>query len=66
MFFDVTGQVMSFFHTPHYLQDLLPLREMFEKRRLTFVRIEGDHLQFSNADIYNTFLPFLRGEEVRG
>jgi hypothetical protein len=39
---------------------------MFLQKRLTFIRIEGDHLKFSDADVKNTFIPFLKGVQVLG
>jgi len=42
-----------------YKEDFIGLRALDEANKVSYVTIEGDHLQFSNDDISNTFVPFL-------
>jgi palmitoyl-protein thioesterase len=42
-----------------YKNDLIGLKALNEAKKVQFEKIEGDHLQFSKADITNTFIPFL-------
>lgn len=36
---------------------------MYSAGRVKFVEIDGDHLRFTDADLNNIFIPFLRGEQ---
>lgn len=56
---DVEGNVMELDDTDFYNQDFIGLKEMVDAGKVTFDKIDGDHLQFSAADIQNTFVPFL-------
>lgn len=42
-----------------YQQDYIGLKALNEAGKVTFISIVGDHLQFSESDIDNTFVPFL-------
>lgn len=51
--------VLTLDQTTWYNDDVLGLKTLNEAGKVTFNSIEGDHLQFSDADITNTFVPFL-------
>lgn len=42
-----------------YTQDFLGLKEMTDGGKVQQKEIDGDHLQFSRADITDIFVPFL-------
>jgi palmitoyl-protein thioesterase len=42
-----------------YQDDAIGLRSLNEAGKVQFISIDGDHLQFSQSDIDNTFVPFL-------
>jgi palmitoyl-protein thioesterase len=42
-----------------YKSDAIGLKTLNEAKKVQFVKIEGDHLQFTAEDITNTFIPFL-------
>jgi palmitoyl-protein thioesterase len=42
-----------------YKEDLIGLRSLIEAGKVEYVSIAGDHLQFSESDIDNYFIPFL-------
>ena len=42
-----------------YKNDLIGLKALNEAKKVQFVSIDGDHLQFSKTDITDTFIPFL-------
>jgi len=42
-----------------YKEDYIGLRSLNEAGKVQFVSIDGDHLQFSQANITDTFIPFL-------
>ncbi len=42
-----------------YKEDYIGLRALAEAGKVQYASIAGDHLQFSEADIDNTFVPFL-------
>ena len=42
-----------------YKDDLIGLRSLIEAGKVEYVSIVGDHLEFSEADIDNYFIPFL-------
>jgi palmitoyl-protein thioesterase len=45
--------------TTFYQDDYIGVKELNEAGKIQFVSIDGDHLQFSEDDIKNTFIPFL-------
>lgn len=57
---DANGNRIDLENTKLYKEDLIGLRALREQGKVTFVEIEGDHLRFSQNDILNTFLPFLK------
>jgi len=42
-----------------YKEDYIGLRSLIEAGKVEYVSIVGDHLEFSEADIDNYFIPFL-------
>jgi len=42
-----------------YKDDFIGLRSLIEAGKVQYVSIAGDHLEFSDADIDNYFIPFL-------
>ena len=42
-----------------YKNDLIGLKSLNDAKKVQFISIDGDHLQFSKDDINNTFIPFL-------
>lgn len=42
-----------------YKEDYIGLRALAEAGKVQYASIAGDHLQFTEADIDNTFVPFL-------
>jgi len=42
-----------------YKEDLIGLKYLTEAGKVQHVSIVGDHLQFSESDVENTFIPFL-------
>ena len=42
-----------------YKNDELGLKTLNEANKVKFVKVDGDHLQFSDDDTANTFIPFL-------
>jgi palmitoyl-protein thioesterase len=42
-----------------YNNDVLGLKTLNDAKKVQFIKIEGDHLQFTADDISNTFVPFL-------
>ncbi len=42
-----------------YKEDYIGLRALAEAGKVQYASIAGDHLQFSEADIDDTFVPFL-------
>jgi len=42
-----------------YKNDDIGLKSLNDAKKVQFISIEGDHLQFSKDDITNTFIPFL-------
>ena len=53
----VTAQPLE--DSQFYSEDLIGLRTLNEAGAVQFISIEGDHLQFSQSDIDDTFIPFL-------
>ena len=42
-----------------YQSDLIGLKELNEEGLVQFISIVGDHLEFTDADTTNIFIPFL-------
>ena len=51
--------VVALEDTDFYKNDLIGLKTLNEAKKVQFVSIDGDHLQFSSSDITDTFIPFL-------
>ena len=51
--------VVALEDTDFYKNDLIGLKALNEAKKVQFVSIDGDHLQFSSSDITDTFIPFL-------
>ena len=45
--------------TTFYQEDFIGLKELVDAGKVQFISIEGDHLEFTEEDIKNTFIPFL-------
>lgn len=56
---DTENNVMALEDTDFYNNDFIGLKQMMDSDKVQFEKIEGDHLQFSQSDITNTFVPFL-------
>ncbi len=52
-------QVQPLEKSEFYKDDYIGLKALNDANKVQFVQIVGDHLQFSAADITNTFIPFL-------
>ena len=61
-FVDEHHRLVSFFDSDIYRNDLLPLKTLYTNGKLKFVQIDGDHLRFSEKDLQETFIPFLKAE----
>ena len=53
------GEVQALEDSDFYKEDYIGLRALNEAGKVSFVSVEGDHLQFSQDDISNTIVPFL-------
>lgn len=42
-----------------YKSDFIGLRALDEAKKVQYISIEGDHLQFSTEDVDTYFIPFL-------
>ena len=51
--------VVALEDTDFYKNDLIGLKTLNEAKKVQFISIDGDHLQFSKTDINDTFIPFL-------
>ena len=56
---DSDGNVQALEDSDFYKNDTLGLKTLNEAKKVQFVSIDGDHLQFSSSDITDTFIPFL-------
>lgn len=56
---DSTGAVQPLQDSDFYKSDYIGLRALNEAKKVQFVSVVGDHLQFSQEDIDNTIIPFL-------
>jgi len=45
--------------TEDYLEDRLGLQELLEDNKISFVQLPGDHLQFTEENIDEIFIPFI-------
>jgi palmitoyl-protein thioesterase len=57
---DTKGTLITMEQQPLYINDTFGLKTMNEAGKVKKIYIDGDHLQFSNSDITNTFVPFLK------
>ena len=53
------GTVQPLEESDFYKNDYLGLKTLNEAKKVQFVSVVGDHLQFTEADITNTIVPFL-------
>lgn len=56
---DKKGNLLALNETDFYNSDYIGLKTLNEAGKVTFGKVEGDHLQFTEDDITNTFIPFL-------
>lgn len=56
---DQDGNLMPLEDSDFYKNDQLGVKALNEAGKIQFVSVVGDHLQFSEADIENTIVPFL-------
>jgi len=54
------GTILDVKDTEFYQKDFIGLRSLNEAGRVTFTEWEGEHLQFSYAQIENVLAPFLK------
>jgi len=45
--------------TEDYIENRLGLQELLEDDKITFVQLPGDHLQFTEENINEIFVPFI-------
>ena len=58
---DETGKnLIAMEDQPIYLNDTFGLKTQNEAGKIKKVMIDGEHLQFTKADISNIFVPFLK------
>lgn len=57
---DTDGNVQPLEESDFYQEDYLGVRALNEAGKIQFVSVVGDHLQFSESDVQNTILPFLK------
>lgn len=46
--------------TDFYQQDYIGLRALQEANKVSYISIDGEHLQFTNEDVQDIFIPFLQ------
>jgi len=56
---DADGNVQALEDSDFYKNDYLGVKQLNEAKKIQFVSVVGDHLQFSQSDIDNTIIPFL-------
>lgn len=56
---DKDKNVVALEDSDWYKNDVLGLKTLNDDKKVQFISIDGDHLQFSKDDINNTFVPFL-------
>jgi palmitoyl-protein thioesterase len=52
-------QVQPLEKSDFYKDDYIGLKTLNEEGKVQFISIDGDHLQFSQSDITDIFVPFL-------
>lgn len=57
---DSSDKLIPMEQQPIYTQDSFGLKTLNEAGKVKVVALPGDHLQFSQTDISNTFVPFLK------
>jgi palmitoyl-protein thioesterase len=57
--YDENMTLLPFTESDFYKSDTLGLKTLNEAGRITFSEVEGNHLQFTEADIDNIIVPFL-------
>ncbi len=57
--FDSDGTLLKVEDTPLYKNEEIGLKALMEAKKVEFVSVVGDHLQFSDADLHNSILPAL-------
>ena len=56
---DESGELRDVTESDFYKNDVLGFKTLNEAKKVQFVSVDGDHLQFSQDDINNTIVPFL-------
>merc|ERR1712226_1032414 len=56
---DKDKEVVALEDSDFYKNDDIGLKTLNEAKKVQFISVEGDHLQFSKDDVTNTFIPFL-------
>lgn len=59
-FFDESKHVVDFEKTDVYINDDLGLKQMKTEERIVFLTLPGDHLEFSESDLDNIAIPYLK------
>jgi palmitoyl-protein thioesterase len=57
---DTHGKVQQLNATDFYKNDNIGLRSLTEAGKVEYLALDGDHLQFSLADVKKTMIPFLK------
>ncbi|KAJ1513467.1 hypothetical protein HMI55_005548 [Coelomomyces lativittatus] len=55
---------LNFTSTQMYLNNKLPLRELYSSQRLRFYKLPGDHLQFNTTQFLDIVLPNMQWNSV--
>lgn len=58
---DQNSTVQDMRNTQLYKKDYIGLKTLDQSGKVHMLSLSGDHLNFDNADIDNTFIPFLKG-----
>jgi len=61
-YFAENGTVVPMEQQQIYIDDWIGLKTLNEADKLTFIALPGNHLQFTEADVIHTFVPFLLGQ----
>lgn len=56
---DKDRKVVALEDSDFYKNDDIGLKTLNDAKKVQFISVEGDHLQFSKDDVTNTFIPFL-------
>ena len=59
-FFDENDNVVLLSDSDFYKKDYLGVRKLVEEKKVQFVELKGDHLQFSYSDIDKYMIPNLQ------